>query len=168
MTMPDRAHAYPPVSHPAPEQKHVFDYLRVVYRRRWIALPVFLAVFVVGAVNAFRETPVYQARAQLLIQKDAPSVARLDQVFQAENSWYDSDFYQTQLRLLQSGPLARRGIDDLHLWSPPKLGNGPEPKASISLSALLWRGTSSLIDLIQKPFATQPPPALVADEATPE
>lgn len=167
MKTPERAYAYPAVSHPAPEEKHVFDYLRVVYRRRWIALPVFLVVFVVGAVNAFRETPVYQARAQLLIQKDAPSVARLDQVFQAENSWYDSDFYQTQLRILQSRSLARRVIDDLHLWSAKKLGNGPEPKASISLSALFWRATSGVIDLVQKPFATQPPPAPVAVEQTP-
>lgn len=167
MNMPDRAHAYPPVSHPAPEEKHVFDYLRVMYRRRWIALPVFLVVFVVGVVNAFRETPVYQAKAQLLIQKDAPSVARLDQVFQAENSWYDSDFYQTQLRILQSRSLARRVLDDQRLWSAPKLGNGPEPKASISLSALLWRGVSGVIDLVQKPFASQTPPvptAVAADE----
>src|SRR6476620_10298456 len=107
MKIQERASAYPPVSHPAPEEKHLADYLRVMYRRRWIALPVFLVVFVVGAVNAFRETPVYQARAQLLIQKDAPSVARLDQVFQSENGWYDSDFYQTQLRILQSRSLAR-------------------------------------------------------------
>jgi len=55
----DRSYAYPPVSHPTPEEKHLLDYLKVVYRRRWIALPVFLVVFVVGAVNALRETPIF-------------------------------------------------------------------------------------------------------------
>jgi exopolysaccharide transport family protein len=158
----DRARAYPPITHPTPDEKHVMDYIRVVYRRRWIALPVFLAVFVVGAVNAFRETPIYQARTQLLIQKDAPNVARLDQVFQTENSWYDSDFYQTQLRILQSRSLAHRVIDDLKMWSAPKLGNGPESKASISVSALLWRGVYGVIDLVQKPFAAPAPPAPAA------
>ena len=46
----DRARAYPPITHPTPDEKHVMDYVRVVYRRRWIALPVFLIVFVIGAV----------------------------------------------------------------------------------------------------------------------
>src|SRR5262249_21334118 len=119
----DRARAYPPITHPTPDEKHVMDYVRVVYRRRWIALPVFLIVFVVGAVNALREIPIFQARVQMLIQKDAPNVARLDQVFQAENSWYDSDFFQTQFRILQSRTLARKTIDAMNLWNVPKLGN---------------------------------------------
>src|SRR5262245_65771766 len=98
MKIQDRAAAYPPVSHPALEEKHLMDYVRVVYRRRWIALPVFLVLFVIGSVNALRMTPVYQAHAQLLIQKDAPTVARLDQIFEAQDTWSESDFYQTQFR----------------------------------------------------------------------
>ena len=164
MKTQDRAPAYPPVSHPAPEEKHVMDYLRVVYRRRWIALPVFLVVFVVGAVNALRETPVYEARVQLLIQKDAPSGARLDQVFDNQNAWYDTDFYMTQLRILQSRTLARRTIDAMNLWSAKKLGNGPEPKASISLSRYVWRAVFFVIDLAQKPFADPPPPVTATTE----
>src|SRR5437763_16492589 len=38
-----------------PEQKHVMDYFRVVYKRRWVAFPVFLILFVTGAVNALRQ-----------------------------------------------------------------------------------------------------------------
>src|SRR5262249_5397179 len=140
MKTQDRAAAYPPVSHPALEEKHLMDYVRVVYRRRWIALPVFLVLFVIGAVNALRETPVYQARTQLMIQKDAPTVARLDQVFETQDSWSESDFYQTQFRILQSRMLARRTIDAMNLWSAPKLGNGPEPKAAISLTGFFWQG----------------------------
>lgn len=162
----DRTRTYPPIAHPTPDEKHVMDYVRVVYRRRWIALPVFLIVFVIGAVNALRQIPFYQARVQMLIQKDAPNVARLDQVFEPQNSWYDSDFYQTQFRILQSRTLARRTVDSLNLWSAPKLGNGPDPKPTISLTGFAWRGVYLVIDLVKKPFA-DPPAPVVAKETTP-
>ena len=83
-------------------------------------------------VNALRETPVYQAHAQLLIEKDTPKVATLDQMFQSQDGWYDDDFYQTQFRILQSRTLAKRTIDAMKLWDAPRLGNGPEPKGRIS------------------------------------
>jgi succinoglycan biosynthesis transport protein ExoP len=164
MKTPDRGYAYPPASHPTPEEKHVMDYVRVVYRRRWVALPVFLVIFVIGAVNTLRETPEYEARVQLLIQKDAPNVARLDQVFDNQNGWYDTDFYLTQLRILQSRTLARRTIDSLNLWSVKRLGNGPEPKAAISVTGLLWRGVFFAIDLAKKPFGGSQPEAVAATD----
>jgi exopolysaccharide transport family protein len=139
------------------------DYLRVVYRRRWIALPVFLIVFIVGTVNALREIPIYQARVQMILQKDAPNAARLDQVFQAESSWYDSEFIQTQFRILQSRTLARRTIDSMNLWNVPKLGNGPDPKPAISFTGYFWQGVNGLLALVQKPFS-EPPPAAVVTE----
>src|SRR5262245_20898821 len=153
MKIQDRTRSYPPVTHPTPDEKHVMDYLKVVYRRRWIALPVFLIVFVVGAINALREIPIYQARVQMLIQKDAPNVARLDQVFDSQSSWYDSDFYQTQFRILQSRTLARRTIDAMNLWSAAKLGNGPDAKPTISFTGYFWRGVYTVVDLVKKPFA---------------
>jgi succinoglycan biosynthesis transport protein ExoP len=164
----DRARAYPPVTHPTPDEKHVMDYVRVVYRRRWIALPVFLIVFIVGAVNALREIPIYQARVQMIIQKDAPNAARLDQVFQAENSWYDSEFIQTQFRILQSRTLARRTIDSMNLWNVPKLGNGPDPKPAISFTGYFWQGVNEVLALVQKPFAEPPPAAVVQERPKPE
>src|SRR5262249_52375523 len=124
--------------------------------------------FVVGAVNALREIPIYQSRVQMLIQKDAPSVARLDQVFQAEPSWYDSDFIQTQFRILQSRTLARKTIDAMNLWSVPKLGNGPDPKPVISFTGYFWQGVNVALDLVRKPFADAPPPVVVQENARPD
>src|SRR5262245_17708128 len=97
-------------SHPAIEPKHLTDHIRVVYKRRWIVVPLFVIVFVVGAVNALRQTPIYQGRVQLLIESDTPKVARLDQMFQSDNSYYDDEFRNTQFRILQSRSLARRTI----------------------------------------------------------
>jgi succinoglycan biosynthesis transport protein ExoP len=168
MKTQDRTYAYPPASHPRPDEKHVMDYLRVVYRRRWIALPVFLVLFVIGAVNALRQTPIYQAHAQLLIQKDSPTVARLDQIFESQDTWSESDFYQTQFRMLQSRTLARRTIDAMGLWSVPRLGNGPVPKAEISVTGFFWQGVGYAINLAKKPFANPPPPAPAGEMEKPD
>ena len=120
---------------------------------------MFLILFVVGLVNALREIPVYQARAQVLIEPDSPKVARLDQVFQSGNSYYDDDFLQTQFRILQSRSLAKRTLDAMKLWDAPRLGNGPEPKSQISFSGLAWSGVYTLARPCQKPFAHEAPPA---------
>ena len=133
MKTPDRPYAAAAPSHPAPEEKHLLDYVRVLYKRRWIALPAFLIVFVIGCVNALRTTPIYQGRAQLLIEQDTPNVTSLDQMFQSQEAWFNDDFYQTQYRILQSRSLAKRAIDSMKLWDTPRLGNGPAEKGQISL-----------------------------------
>ena len=99
--------------HHSPEERHVMDYVRTVYKRRWIAIPVFLLVAVVGILNAAREVPLYQARTQLMIEKDTPTVSTLDQMFQSGDGWYNDAFYQTQYRILQSRSLAKKAIDEL-------------------------------------------------------
>lgn len=93
--MPNRSTIVATTGHHSAEEKHVMDYVRVLYKRRWIALPVFLLIFIVGALNALRETPLYEARTQLLIETDQPKVARLDQMFDNDGS-YDEEFFQTQ------------------------------------------------------------------------
>jgi uncharacterized protein involved in exopolysaccharide biosynthesis len=50
------------------DEHHLMDYVRVVYKRRWIAIPALVVVFLTGAVNSFRTTPLYEARTQLLIE----------------------------------------------------------------------------------------------------
>ena len=60
----DRARASVPVRpESAAEEKHLWDYARVVYKRRWIATPAFLLVFSAMTFNAMRETPVYRSQA---------------------------------------------------------------------------------------------------------
>nr|MBA2258433.1 hypothetical protein [Acidobacteriota bacterium] len=134
------------------EDKHIWDYVRVLYKRRWIAIPAFIVVFVTMTVNTLRETPVYQGRAQVLIEKDAPSVATLDQMFQSQDAWFNDDFYQTQNRILSSRTLAKRTIDRMKLWDAPRLGNGPLPTSPISVTGMIWGVIDGTIALAKRPF----------------
>src|SRR3954447_6969913 len=152
MTTPYRKNTGVTAGHHASEERHLLDYVRTVYKRRWIAIPLFLLVFVFGSLNAARQTPIYRARTQLMIEKDTPSVATLDQMFQAQDGWYNDEFYQTQYRILQSRSLAKKTIDAMKLWDAPRLGNGPEPKATLSVSGLFWQGVNSTIAFVSAPF----------------
>jgi capsular exopolysaccharide synthesis family protein len=141
----------------AAEEKHLWDYARVVYKRRWIAVPAFLLVFSTMTFNSVRETPLYRSQAQLLIEKDAPTVARLDQMFQSQEGWTSDGFYQTQHRILQSRSLAKRTIDSMNLWDAPRLGNGPEPKSRISPTAMVWSVVDLGVSLAKRPFRQDAP-----------
>ncbi|CAN5887298.1 polysaccharide biosynthesis tyrosine autokinase [soil metagenome] len=159
MKSPDRSRAFMSGgSEYAPEEKHVWDYVKVVYKRRWLSIPAFLLVFSVMAFNSMRQTPIYRSQAQLLVEKDAPTVARLDQMFQSQEGWQSDEFYQTQYRILQSRSLAKRTIDQMKLWEVPKLGNGPAPKSQISPSGMAWGLVDTAVSLVKRPFKGAEPP----------
>src|SRR6266849_1551064 len=49
------------------EPRHFFDYVRIVYKRRWLTGAVFVAVSVSTAMYTYTRVPVYQATTRLLI-----------------------------------------------------------------------------------------------------
>lgn len=138
------------------EDKHLWDYVRVVYKRRWIAIPAFLLIFVFMTLNSMRQTPLYRSQVQLLIEKDAPTVTSLDQMFQSQDGWFNDEFYQTQYRILQSRTLAKRTLDLLKLWDAPRLGNGPEVKGTINPASMVWGAIDGAVALAKRPFGTEP------------
>ena len=113
--------------HQHDEERHLMDYVRVVYKRRWVALPVFLGVLAIGAINSYRTTPLYRATTQILIEKDAPKVGDLSTIFQQQDGWNNDEFYQTQYRILQSRSLARKTAESMKLDAHPKLGAATQP-----------------------------------------
>jgi polysaccharide biosynthesis transport protein len=166
MTSTERPRTVPVRTESAGEEKHLWDYARVVYKRRWIALPACLLVFSGMTFNSMRETPMYRSQVQLLIEKDAPTVATLDQMFQSQDGWYNDEFYQTQHRILQSRSLARKTLDAMHLLDAPRLGKGPEQHGRVSISGFLWGVVDSTVALAKRPF-TKEQPAPVAQVEPP-
>ena len=69
------------------DERHLMDYVRVLYKRRWIAIPAFVIVCLVGTINSYRKVTIYEARTQILIEKDTPKVGTLDTMFQQQDGW---------------------------------------------------------------------------------
>src|SRR5687768_6622552 len=104
-------------------QPHLSDRLRVIVKRRHVALASFAVVSLAATVYAFTATPIYEGRAQLLIEADDPNVIDFKQVTGEQvngNTLSRQDYYQTQYRLLQSRSVAKKAIDTLKLWEHPE------------------------------------------------
>ena len=113
---------------------HLLDYVRVLYKRRWLAATVFLLVVGTVAVYTFTATPIFEAKTRLLIESDERNVVSFEQV--VDENAARPDYYQTQFNILQSRALARKTMDDLNLWEHPAFGGATaEPKEE---SFSLW------------------------------
>jgi capsular exopolysaccharide synthesis family protein len=107
---------------------HLLDYVKVLYKRRWTAITVFLVVFVAVIVYTFTATPIFQAKTQILIEKENSNVVTFKEAI--EQNQIADDYYQTQYKILQSRALARRTIEALKLWNHPELT--PKPAGMVS------------------------------------
>lgn len=101
------------------DEVHLLDYVKVLYKRRLTALTAFLVVVLSVSIYTFTATPIYEARVQILIEKEASNVVSFKEAF--EQNQLTDDYYQTQYKILQSRALARRTLDTLKLWDHPNL-----------------------------------------------
>ncbi len=111
---------------PYQEEKevHLRDYWKVIVKRRWIIVALFLIVLVATAVGTFTMEPIYRGTTSVQINKESPQVMDFKDMFSV-NMW-DQDYYQTQYKLLESRSLAKRVIQTLKLSEHPDFQPGPE------------------------------------------
>ncbi len=89
---------------------HLRDYLRVLYRRRWPALAVFVVIVAVAVIRASLVPPVYRATTRILIEKtQAQNIGINSSMY---NFW-DPDFYSTQVQIIRSAATAERAAKAL-------------------------------------------------------
>lgn len=115
---------------------HLMDYVRVLYKRRYLAVAVFVLVFGSVAAYTFTATPVFEARTRLLIEADTPNVVTFQEVVNEQQQ--RADYYQTQYNVLQSRSLARRTIEQLNLWDHPQFAGDPNAKPGLIAGAVDW------------------------------
>jgi succinoglycan biosynthesis transport protein ExoP len=92
--------------------------LRVVRRRRLVAVAVLVAFVVPAGLVVMRRPPIYEATARLLIERsdELTSVLR-----DSTNGQPPVDnFFQTQQQLLRSRPIVVKVIQGLKLWESPQ------------------------------------------------
>jgi succinoglycan biosynthesis transport protein ExoP len=155
-----------PVVQPVAPTKHLSDHLRVLHKRRWLASAAFLAVFVFGAIRTVKQTPMYEARAEIMIEKEARRATSINTVLDDQQSYYDDDFYPTQLRILESRKLAQRVVEKLGPAKAPGAEPPSPPSAGgISASVRSWGVVEWASSLVGAPKRIDPP---AADETTAE
>ena len=118
----------PPPGYPyfTPEEKevHLRDYWRIIKKRRWLIIALFLVAVTISAINAFTTKPLYRGTATVQINIENPQIVDFKEIF-AINTWA-MDYYQTQYRILESRNLARRVVQSLNLPEHPEFLPQPE------------------------------------------
>jgi capsular exopolysaccharide synthesis family protein len=105
---------------------------RIIRKHRWTVITAFVVLFVTVLIGSFKEKPVYRAKALIEIDKEDPSVANPQELFQVDEV---SDAYlETQYKVLGSDDLAERVIHQL----------GLERNAEFLPSQIHWPWTSNV------------------------
>jgi polysaccharide biosynthesis transport protein len=90
----------------------IFDVLRTLFRRRWVMAAVVAVALASAAAYNRLATPIYEARARLLLAPNSPEVVPFRSLTEDQGRL---DYYVTQLEVLRSRGLARRTLERLQL-----------------------------------------------------
>jgi capsular exopolysaccharide synthesis family protein len=93
------------------------EYWRIVYSRKWSIIGIALLFVLVAVLVVFKQRPVYQATASLLIEPESTKIVQIEDVYAVTG---DDAYYRTQVEILKSRALAARVIDKLSLAEHPE------------------------------------------------
>ncbi|ODS30690.1 MAG: Succinoglycan biosynthesis transport protein [Candidatus Scalindua rubra] len=116
------------------EQTHLTDYIKIIQKRQWVVILVFVVLVATVTISTIRMTPVYQAKARVLIEKEERvnvTGKDIQEVVTYDPYATRGEFYKNQHEILKSRSLAKRVIEEL------KLGNGPELPSGSSKRRLI-------------------------------
>ena len=97
----------------ASEATKLREYWHVILERRWLIIATFTVFVVLGAIYAFRATPIFEAVARLQIDPETGGVLSLKDVIAVGNK--DQDYLQTQYKNLMARSLIESVIAKLKL-----------------------------------------------------
>src|SRR6202163_4200342 len=112
----------------APSQESTMrEYLRVLIKRKWMVTAVVLGIFMAVAIASLRQTPIYEAASQIVINKaDSNLISFKDSVPVVD--YYDQSDLDTEVRILQSDLMALQVIRQLNLDKRPEFGGHSDQK----------------------------------------
>jgi polysaccharide biosynthesis transport protein len=103
------------------------EYIRVLIKRKWMVLAVVAGIFMAVAVASLRQTPIYEAKCDIVVNKaDSNLITFKDS--QPTMEYYDQSDMDTEVRILQSDLMALQVIQKLNLDKRPEFGGHSDQK----------------------------------------
>lgn len=144
-----------PVPHELGSSRSFVDYLRVLRKHRWLITGIFLVTVITVGVWTFRQIPIYQAAATILIDPEAPKILNIQEVspMGASAPW-DPAYYPTQYEIIKGSAVRDKAIRALKQRAPGL--------ASLGFSLVVEPRRNTRLVMIK---VEQPDPTLAADIA---
>lgn len=120
-----------------PREPHLYDYLMILRKHKWLIVSFLLAVLTVVAIGTFRMQPIYEATTRIEIDRENASVLP----FQGQgiaNDGVDQDlegYIATQSEILTSATLAMQTVKSLHLDRDARFGGQPDGPSNLQVAA---------------------------------
>jgi succinoglycan biosynthesis transport protein ExoP len=108
-----------------PQESTLREYLRVLIKRKWMVMGVVAGIFMVVAVATLRQTPIYDAAGQIVINRADSNVITFKDSGPVMD-YYDPTDLDTEARVLQSDLMALQVIRQLNLDKRPEFGGHPD------------------------------------------
>jgi polysaccharide biosynthesis transport protein len=106
------------------------EYMRVLIKRKWMVISVIAGIFLIVAVASLRQTPIYEAVGQIVVNKaDSNLITFKDSVPVVD--YYDQSDLDTEVRILQSDLMALQVIRQLNLDKRPEFGGSDRKQANL-------------------------------------
>jgi succinoglycan biosynthesis transport protein ExoP len=109
------------------------DYWQVLRKHKWRIAGCLLVAVVSATVVVLAMTPIYTAKAKVLIERKGPQVVNIQQVLSESIESDEHNYYQTQYEMLRSRSLAAEVIRALGLEKNPHFSG-----ASAGFVRQLW------------------------------
>src|SRR5215468_9628277 len=100
-------------------ERHLGDYLQVLRKHQWLITGLFLVAVITVGVWTFRQIPIYQAAATILIDPEAPKILNIQEVSPvgASTPW-DPAYYPTQYEIIKGSAVRDKTIRVLKQRAP--------------------------------------------------
>ena len=93
------------------------EYWRTLRKYKWAILALALVVTLVAGVIAFVTTPIYEAKATVLIELSKQKVVSIEDVYSGMRA--TREYFQTQVEIIKSREVALKAIEKIKLYDYP-------------------------------------------------
>ena len=126
------------------EQVDIRDYIRVLYKRRWIIIAFFSIIVMFTAIYSFTAVPIYQATSRIVIEKENPNLVSIQEVMAVDATGLD--YYQTQYKIIESRAVAREVIKKMNLETSEKFFTKPKDNIIANTTGWISKSISSIFN----------------------
>ncbi len=113
----------------SPREPHLYDYLLILRKHRWLILSFLLAVVTFVSIATFRMKPVYVSSAKMEIDRDNTNILPFRGTDSYDYEMEVDSYIDTQSRILTSETMALMTIRNMNLAADPEFSGGGESEA---------------------------------------
>jgi len=109
------------------DQIDLRQWLRIVLKRKWTILVIFVVSAFFSVVMTYLAPPVYRASTTIQIERNVPRLLDYKELTPTVDDDYNADFYQTNYELLKSRAVAERAAEEMGLRKRSDASDSTDP-----------------------------------------